>query len=216
MDEAKKGEAAREAPRFEVALAVDPLGWGFAGIPDPAILWFWLFAPFREVGEINQPALSQSRLSAVLRQFQSGSVVLRSMKLDFSSLEGAANTLERSVKAAAAHAASIPRELQETVRSGIIQNFEVAYELSWKMIKRWLESNVGPGSADGVTRRELFRLAAENRLLEDVDLWMRFHNARNESSHSYDNETAEEVSKCAVDFAPAARALLSALCARND
>lgn len=175
-----------------------------------------MFAPFREIGEINQPAPSQSRLSAVLRRFQSGSVVLRSMKLDFSSLEGAANTLERSVKAAAAHAASIPRELQETVRSGIIQNFEVAYELSWKMIKRWLESNVGPGSADGVTRRELFRLAAENRLLEDVDLWMRFHNARNESSHSYDNETAEEVSRCAVDFAPAARALLAALCARND
>jgi len=140
----------------------------------------------------------------------------RSMKLDLSSLEGAVATLDRSVKAAAAHAASIPRELQDTVRSGIIQNFEVAYELSWKMIKRWIESNVGPDSADGVTRRELFRLAAESRLLEDVDLWMRFHNARNESSHTYDQETAEEVGKCAGDFAPAARALLSSLGARND
>jgi nucleotidyltransferase substrate binding protein (TIGR01987 family) len=106
--------------------------------------------------------------------------------------------------------------LKQTVRSGIIRNFEVTYELSWKMIKRWLESNVGHGSADGVARRELFRLAAENRLLEDVDLWMRFHNARNETSHSYDNATAEEVSRCAVEFDPAARALLSALCARND
>jgi nucleotidyltransferase substrate binding protein (TIGR01987 family) len=138
------------------------------------------------------------------------------MNLDLSSLEGAVATLERSVKAAAAYAASLPRELQDTVRSGIIQNFEVAYELSWKMIKRWIESNVGPDSADGVTRRELFRLAAESRLLEDVDLWMRFHNARNESSHTYDHETAEEVSKCAVVFAPAARALLSALGSRND
>ena len=30
------------------------------------------------------------------------------------------------------------------LRSGVIQNFEVAYELSWKLMARWLNTYVGP------------------------------------------------------------------------
>jgi len=138
------------------------------------------------------------------------------MKLDLTSLESAVASLERSIKAAAAHEASLPPELRETIRSGIIQNFEVAYELSWKMMKRWIETNISTEAVDGVTRRELFRQAAENRLIEDVDRWMGFHSSRNETSHTYDQETAEEVSACAKEFASAAQSLLTALRERND
>jgi len=49
-----------------------------------------------------------------------------------------------------------------------------------------------------------------------VDLWMSFHAARNETSHTYDNETAEEVSETAENFVAAAQALLTSLRARND
>ncbi|MDL5046546.1 nucleotidyltransferase substrate binding protein [Oscillatoria amoena NRMC-F 0135] len=138
------------------------------------------------------------------------------MKLELSSFENATASLERSVNAANTFDAAIPPELKETVRSGIIQNFEVAYELSWKMMKRWLETNISAESVDGVTRRELFRQAAENRLIDDVELWMSFHAARNETSHTYDNETAEEVSETAERFVTAAQSLLTALRARND
>ena len=55
--------------------------------------------------------------------------------------------------------ATLPPEIKETVRGGIIQNFEVAYELSWRMMKRWLESNINAETVDGVTRRELVRQA---------------------------------------------------------
>ena len=138
------------------------------------------------------------------------------MKLELTSLENATVSLERSIHAASTYAATLPPELKDTVRSGIIQNFEVAYELSWKMMKRWLEANLSAESVDGVSRRELFRRAAENRLIDDVDLWMSFHAARNETSHTYDNNTAEEVSDSAQHFAAAARSLLASLRARND
>ena len=149
--------------------------------------------------------------------FISGSGVLNhKMKLELTSLESAVSSLERSITAAAVHAAALPPDLKDTVRSGIIQNFEVAYELSWKMMKRWLEMNISAESVDGVTRRELFRHAAENRLITDVEQWMRFHFSRNETSHSYDNGTAEEVSASAKQFVAAAQSLLTALRARND
>jgi nucleotidyltransferase substrate binding protein (TIGR01987 family) len=138
------------------------------------------------------------------------------MKLELTSLENATATLQKSINAATTFEATLPLELKDTVRSGIIQNFEVAYELSWKMIKRWLETNISAESVDGVTRRELFRFAAENRLIEDVDLWMLFHAVRNETSHTYDNVTAEKVSESAERFVDAAQALLTSLRARND
>ena len=105
---------------------------------------------------------------------------------------------------------------RDGIRAGVIQNFEVTYELSWKLIARWLRTYVGPDVADGVTRRELFRIAAEHRLIPDVDLWMDHHNARNSTSHIYDREKANLVYKATMDFVHDARLLLEALEERND
>ena len=100
--------------------------------------------------------------------------------------------------------------------SGVIQNFEVTYGLSWKLMARWLNTYIGAGIADGVTKRGLFRLAAENRLLTDVDVWMQHHDARNDTSHIYDQEKAKLVYRATREFAHDARRLLEALGDRND
>ncbi|MCL4233121.1 MAG: HI0074 family nucleotidyltransferase substrate-binding subunit, partial [Deltaproteobacteria bacterium] len=105
---------------------------------------------------------------------------------------------------------------RDAIKSGVIQHFEFTYDLCWKFIKRWIETNTGPAVADGVTRRELFRMAAENRLVDDVERWMRHHDARNRTSHSYDPEIAEVVYQAARNFVGDARALLFALVERND
>jgi len=62
-------------------------------------------------------------------------------------------------------------------------------------MKRWLDENIGSTVADGVTRRELFRLSAENRLRNDVDTWMEFHRSRNLTSHTYNEETKKRLMK---------------------
>ncbi len=105
---------------------------------------------------------------------------------------------------------------RNAVRAGVIKHFEFTYGLCWKFIKRWLESNVGPGEAEGLARRELYRRAAENLLIADVEQWMRYHDARNRTSHVYQPRIAEAVYRVAGEFGAEAMKLLEALEARND
>ncbi len=140
------------------------------------------------------------------------------MPLNLDSLRKAIDSFERAVHAVKA-TPCIPgfdEDVLNTVKAGVIQNFEFTYELCWKFIKRWLQSNYGPSFAEGVHRRELFRLAAENGLLDDVEAWMDYHQARNMTSHTYDQEVADEVLETAKTFLPEARALLEAIERRND
>ena len=137
------------------------------------------------------------------------------MNLHLDSLTKSIDALGRSVKTASSLDTS-DDDLRETVRAGVIQNFEVAYEQCWKMMKRWLEENIGSTYVDGVTRRELFRLAAESRLITDVERWMDYHTARNQTSHTYDEATAQSVFEEATQFADDAKQLLRKLEAHND
>ncbi len=113
---------------------------------------------------------------------------------------------------------SLDETLRPVIRAGVIKHFEFTYELSWLAIKRWLEDNVNPNAADGVTRRELFRHGAEQRLIEvdAIDRWMDYHEARNRTSHTYRETTANEVYAVIPGFLADARLLLAELEARDD
>jgi len=139
------------------------------------------------------------------------------MKLDLSSLRKAVESLGKTLKVAddRAFMARLNNDQKNAVRAGVIQNFEFTYELCWKFMKRWLEVNLGSTYVEGVTRRELFRLSVENRLLTDVDRWMEYHDARNETAHTYDEDTAQDVFQTASNFLADAKKLLQALEARN-
>lgn len=99
----------------------------------------------------------------------------------------------------------------EIIKAGIIQNFEVSYEISWKLMKKWLEENIGVSAVDGISRKELFRIASQNKLIEDVEKWFVFHEARNLTSHDYDGIKAEDVFKIALTFPKYARKLYERL-----
>ncbi|WP_300161149.1 nucleotidyltransferase substrate binding protein [Solidesulfovibrio sp.] len=139
------------------------------------------------------------------------------MPLDLTSLAKAVEALGRAVDAAARLDPSGDAALAETVRAGVIQQFEVAYELCWKFLQRWLRENATPEEADFPrTRKELFRLAARHGLIADPLPWFGYGEARNRTSHTYDGGTAQDVSEAASDFLPEARALLEGLKRRND
>ncbi len=55
------------------------------------------------------------------------------MPMDISSLKKAVDALERSLRVADESASTGNEDLVEAVRAGVIQNFAVAYEQSWKL-----------------------------------------------------------------------------------
>ncbi len=138
-------------------------------------------------------------------------------KLDLSALKKALASFEQSIEVFERYQSDNSEEaLLKTLQAGVIQHFEFTYELCWKFIKRWLQVNLGRSEVEGVSRRELFRMGAEFRLIDDVDLWMTFHAAKNQTSHSYNQITADEVFAVAKVFFPYSRELLTRLQAKND
>lgn len=138
--------------------------------------------------------------------------------LDFSSLKSSIQALERSlgVTSDEIRFASFDDATRETLMAGVIQTFEVAYEQCWKMMKRWLEANPASGEVTGVPMRQLFRVAASAGLIADVDAWMATHQARNETSHTYNRQTALAVFATAPKFLEQAKDFLFELESRND
>ncbi|MDR1578638.1 MAG: nucleotidyltransferase substrate binding protein [Deltaproteobacteria bacterium] len=100
---------------------------------------------------------------------------------------------------------------RELLRSGVIQTFEVTYELCWKTMKRCLEMTFSHSEVNLVNRREFYRICAENSLIDDVSQWVEFHESRDRISHTYSKTAAEEVFVVALQFLPYARDCLKRL-----
>lgn len=78
-------------------------------------------------------------------------------------------------------------------------------------MKKWIEVNISPGVLDGLNRREFYRICKQNRLIDDVDLWMNYHITRNNTSHIYNQIISIEVFEKAKNFVFDAKKLLKIL-----
>ncbi len=67
------------------------------------------------------------------------------------------------------------------MRAGVIQNFEFCYEISWRMLRRQLQQDESAEEVDVLSRKDLYRLAAQKGLVGDPKAWFIFHEARNET-----------------------------------
>jgi len=129
------------------------------------------------------------------------------MDLDFTSLHNAIQSLESALRIYDSYISSKDKDLEvaRVLKAGVVQNFEFTYELSWKFMMRWIEVN--RQSTLGITRRELYRYAAENGLIDDVAKWADYNEARNTTSHTYDEEKADFILAKAYTFKDDAIAL---------
>lgn len=121
--------------------------------------------------------------------------------LDLTSLQSAIGQLEKSLRYAHSPVAEDP-DLFEQLRNSVIQCFEFTYELSHKMLRRYLEETAAnPEEIDVATFQNLIRTGNEKGLLRSDWLkWKLYRQARTDSSHTYDQSKAEAVYAIASDF----------------
>lgn len=132
------------------------------------------------------------------------------MKLDLTAFEKALAALDRGL----VRALAAPQD--EELRDACIQRFEFTFELAWKMLKRRLELDLpNPTELDGMSYRTLFRVGAEQGLIDDVPAWFVYREKRNITSHTYDAAKAAEVFAMLPQFARHAHQLYARLEARG-
>jgi nucleotidyltransferase substrate binding protein (TIGR01987 family) len=127
--------------------------------------------------------------------------------IDLSVLRKALSQLEEALKFWHEQAQGSP--LKRHLRSAVIQSFEFSYELSVRSLRRVLVERVA--SADLVVDlsfNDLLRKGADAGLVSDPMQWRRWRDMRNATSHTYDEERANEVAHGAELFYGDAQRLL--------
>lgn len=97
----------------------------------------------------------------------------------------------------AAVALARSRQLTDLEQQGLIQGFEMAYELAWNVLRDYF---VWQGNPNITGSRDAFRAAFSQGLIEDGEVWMEMIQSRNLTAHSYNeviaNAIAERVVNC--------------------
>ena len=80
-------------------------------------------------------------------------------------------------------------ELDDLSREGLIQRFEYTFELAWKTLKDYNESQ---GFITG-TPRETLKQAFQANILDNGEIWMEMLDKRNLMAHTYEENTFRQV-----------------------
>jgi nucleotidyltransferase substrate binding protein (TIGR01987 family) len=90
--------------------------------------------------------------------------------------------------------------LDEMVKEGLIQRFEYTHELAWNVMKDYAEYQ-GNSTIGG--SRDASREALQLKIISNGEIWMDMIQSRNKTSHTYNEETANEIySKILKEYYP--------------
>ena len=131
-------------------------------------------------------------------------------KLDLSPLDRAIDRLNEGL-------VRYQQDISDTqIRDGPIQRFEFSYEISHKMLKRYLEfASPTPEQYEEMMFQDLIRSGNEQGLLlGSWPDWKRYRSMRSKTSHTYDEDVALEVVGGIPTFLEEARYLRDQIKAR--
>ncbi len=124
-------------------------------------------------------------------------------KQRFVNFEKAFLLLERTIKIG---------KLSEAERGGLIQFYEVSFELSWKTMKDYLES-IGFSTK---SPRETIKQAFQSEIIKDGHIWIDALDDRNLTTHIYDEEIIIKISGEIIEkYYPAIKELYKFLKRKN-
>lgn len=107
---------------------------------------------------------------------------LQSFRKAFGQLSGAVDLAEK-------------RGLSNLEQQGLIQAFEFTHELAWNTLKDFLQSR---GTIELYGSKDATRAAFAKGLISDGEPWMDMIQSRNRTSHTYNEETANQITKAII------------------
>ena len=81
---------------------------------------------------------------------------------------------------------------REAVKESVIQRFEVSYDCLWKTLKRYLVEELGVPEMPN-SPKPVFRIAFENKLITNIEQWLKYADERTGTSHDYSSGKAGDV-----------------------
>ena len=113
---------------------------------------------------------------------------------DFDSFQKKRNDLKENLDLDNEHYLMVELEQLDLERDGIIQRFEYTYELFLNTVKDFLEYHGEPKESFKGSRI-ILSLALEKGIIEDHDNWRKMVQSRNDTSNTYNEEVADEVTE---------------------
>ena len=100
----------------------------------------------------------------------------------------------------------------EHEKAGTIHAFEFCFELTWKVMKKLLQERGKIANSP----KEVFRMAALEGFIDNLDLWFDFLQKRNLTTHTYEETEAEKVLQVLEVFSLKIREFLQILGVPQD
>lgn len=139
------------------------------------------------------------------------------MSLNLSSLEKAVAQLTEILDMCGSEFVRYDNRFKKYFRAAAIQTFEFTYGISLKMLRRhMLQDADSPEEIEEMSFSDLIREAYGKDLVRsDLAAWRKYRESRAITSHTYNEEKAQEVFGIIPDFLNEARYLLGRLQERN-
>lgn len=110
-------------------------------------------------------------------------------KLDLTNIKNAIATLEEAINY---YNTDVEQPIKNMYADSCIQRFEYTYELSWKIMKKYLKLFFNKTEQE-LTIKNIFRYMQGYGLIKDWTKWVEYNDARNNTSHEYNLNKAQFV-----------------------
>jgi len=117
-------------------------------------------------------------------------------ELDISNLERSIATIKTCTSD---YKATNDVKIKEYIADACVKRYEYTVETAWKIMKKYLKLEYGKSEQE-LTMNNIFRLMEGYGFIQSWEKWRKYYDKRNDTSHEYNKEKAEELLNIVDNF----------------